>query len=791
MKIGVIGATGKAGTLIAREAAGRGHSVTAIIRPGSAVRLERSYPVIERDIFDIVPEDVAGFDAVVSAFGTPFSKPGNEYQHQTAMESLIKVFQGLKDVRLLVVGGAASLYEDKEKKLLVLEGIPKDFRAVPEHTLRAFENLKASSVNWTFFSPAKTFDAGGPRTGKYIAGTDFVIPNSAGESYCSYADAAVAIVDEIENKAFVGRRFTIVSDTPFNQDAKQLFNIGSCPFIRRGGYFGIYAPMMGGGDYGQAALYIGSRRGAIAAAAGNKLIDFALMYQGEKIPYSVKTSATELLLQSRSGNVRICFAEPSLMLIKGDPGMGLRFDKKMETHEIMKARGNRAWEGVFRWICSMVFNPLKGELKVDAPWKWEQLTTPQVVMDVVPGEDGFLLAIEEFTHAGWVRKAYPSYKEALENVRDEFNAFEKTIPHFDSQLEERRIEACYILWSHMVGPSGKIKRPLMYMFGTGCASEWQMCQNAVALGSIDLEVSTELLLNMLDEASPTGQLPDFYDDMRGIYQMIKPPLQGWALKLLMQKHDLAEKIPRGKLEAMYTGFAKWANWFMEYRDDDHDGIPQNEHGDETGFDDNSAFKISPVMATPELCAYLGLLFEALGDIAKMLGKPVQEYDQWYRRSKEIIEKMITHMWIGGRFVALVNHTHEVVATDSALFYLPIVLGKRLPQHIIDKMAEDLSQEGDLLTPYGIASEKLSSKDFKLGQMVMSLGAVLPPTNILICTGLYDAGKTDLARLIARRYCKAMKDGGLTFLMNPFKGSFGGFAGSWAACAYVILAGLCT
>lgn len=789
MKIGIIGATGKAGKMIAREAANRGLEVTAIIRPGSAHKLEKQYPVLERDIFEIAPEDVKGFDAVVDAFGTSFTKPGNEYLHQSTMEHLIKVFEQVPEVRLIVVGGAGSLYMNRDKSRLVIEDIPQNFRAVPENMAKAFEKLKASKVNWTYLSPAKTFDPGGIRTGRYILGTDYMIPNASGESYVTYADYAVAMVDELERKNHVQKRFTVVSDTVFHQDEKRLFNIRSSPFIRCGGYFGIYAAPMSGDGYGQTSLYIGSRRGAIVCNPDNRLMGLKPQCDGHDVPYAVMTTATELIVQTRYGNIAFCYAEPSLLLIKGDKGLGLKLERDMMIHEIMKKRGDDAWEGIFRWVCSLVFKPLSGSMTVDAPWEWEKLTTPRVRAYVNPGEDGFLLAIEEFTHAGWVRPQYPSYEEAISNVTKDWEAFLANIPHFVDPFEDKREEVAYLEWSHLVSPSGKIKRPLIYMTGTSCASEWQMCQHAVALGN-DLELSVELLLNMFDEASPVGQLPDFYDDMRGIHQLIKPPLQGWALKLLMGNHDFAAEVPKDKLEALYNGCAKWANWFMLYRDDDHDGIPQYEHGDEAGFDDNSVFKYNPVMETPDLSSYLGLLFEALGDLAVILKKEKTESDDWYARSKEIIDKLIAHMWNGERFIALVSGTHEVVATDSFLYYIPIVLGKRLPQDIIDKLAEDLSIEGDLLTPYGLSCEKLStSDDFKISG-AMALGSILPPSNLLITTGLYSAGKTELAKLISQRYCQAMKDGGISMLMSPFMGSMGAFGGTWPACAYIIMAGIC-
>jgi putative NADH-flavin reductase len=788
MKIGVIGATGKAGGLIAREAASRGHEVTAIIRPGSAGRLEQAYPVLERDIFDLTVEDVRGFDAVVSAFGTPFSKPGSEHLHQTAMEALIAVFEQLPDVRLLCVGGASSLWEDRTETRKVLESVPKDWRAAPENQVKAFEKLKVSKVNWTYLSPPKNFDAAGARTGKYQAGTDYVILNTAGESYGTYADFAVAMVDEIENKAHIRKRFTMVSDSRFFQDSKRLFSVSAFPFYRAGGYCGVYLSPEGNDAFAAAKLSFGTRRGI--APADNNLFNFAPTYQGRKVACAVQATATELTIRTRHGNLYLVWAAPSLALIKGDPDMGIQFNKNYEKHHQLKSRGEQAWEAITGYYGCLVFKVLKGTGVSNSPWVWDDLSTPRAQLDVAgnPGS-GFLVAVEEFPYAGWVRDSYPTYEEGLENVHKDWEGFLATIPHLAAPYEEKREETAYALWSHLVGPSGRIKRPYMYMFPAFSASSWQQLFNAVALGSIDMTLSTELLLNMLDEQSPSGQLPDFYDDSRSSAGQIKPPIQGWGLKLLMKKHDLGKVIPRDKLEAIYTGFAKWGDWFMKYRDNDHDGLPQYDSGDESGCDDGTVFYKSNAMEVPDLCAELALLWEALGDISKMLGKPAAETEAWYRRSKDMIDTMIKTYWNGERFVALVDGTHEVVTTDSCQYYLPIILGDRLPREIIDKLAADLSVEGDLLTPYGLASEKLSSSDELALGMNMARAYVLPPYNMLIITGLYDAGKQELARKIASRYCQTVKDGGFIMLINPFAGTMGMSGGSWTACAYIILAEL--
>lgn len=794
MKIAVIGATGKAGRLIAAEAKKRDHEVTAVVRPQSVDKLQGAYPVLAKDLLDLQPDDLAGFDVVVSAYGPSANAadPGADYTRH--MQALINVMEQLPAVRLMVVGGASSLYADERREHLVFESIPSAYRAVPEAAMKMFHKLKESKANWTYFSPAANFDPNGRRIGRYVLGTDYRIPNASAESYISYADYAVAMVDEFTRKDFVGKRFTAVSDTSYIQREKEysFFDITQNPFVRKGGYFGIFSRMGGfsraGVNYGSARLSIGSRRGAISEWPDNRLMDLYPVYNGAKVAYSVKTGPTEIQMKTLYGTITLCFPEPSLLYIKGEGGISLKMEIDKSQSGIIKKRKGKAWETYYRWIGSLVFNPLRGDIDMDARWNWETLTTPKVKAHVLPDKNGsFLLAVEESKYAGVVRDRYPTYEEGLADVNADWESFLSTIPHFVKPFEERRGEAAYILWSHLVGPSGKVKRPLMYMFGTSCASSWQMCHNAVALQG-DPALAAELLINPLDEVSPVGQLPDFYDDMRGHYMWFKPPLQGWTLKWMMNKYDLAREWPREKIETMYEGFGRWADWFLKYRDDDHDGIPQYEHGDEAGFDDNTAFMEYSTIESPDLCAYLGLLYEALGDLGKMLGKEEAEVEDWYRKSRGIIDRMVKTFWNGERFIAMKSGTHEEIATGSCLFYMPIVLGKRLPPEILSKMAADLAEEGELLTEYGLASEKLSSDNFRTVEMAK--GFILPPTQLHIVTGLYDAGYEDLAKKIASRYCKAIYDFGFCMLINPLTGNFGGGAGgSWPACAYIVLADL--
>ena len=209
MKIAIIGATGKAGKLIMEEALQRGLDVTAIVRNKSKLS-NSSVKVIEKDLFDLKKEDLKNFDTVVSAFGAWEEK--ELPKHAEVMNHLCDILANT-NIRLMVVGGAASLFVNHSMMLIDSPDFPKDWINLAKNSNKAFEILKATkNVLWTYISPSADFQADGKKTGEYrIGDKDELCFNSKGESMISYADYAIGFVDEIENKKFLNKRITLVS----------------------------------------------------------------------------------------------------------------------------------------------------------------------------------------------------------------------------------------------------------------------------------------------------------------------------------------------------------------------------------------------------------------------------------------------------------------------------------------------------------------------------------------------------------------------------------------------------
>lgn len=206
-KIAVVAANGKAGKLVVEEAVQRGMDVTAFVRSENATVAQEA---VVKDIMDLTAEDLAGFDAVVDAFGawTPETHP----QHSTTLEHLCDVLSG-SQTRLLVVGGAGSLYVNPEHTMAVSDtpDFPEIFKPLAFAMAAALADLrKRDDVNWTYISPAGDFQADGDRTGEYILGGEELALNDRGESIISYADYAIAMVDEIESGDHVRQRISVV-----------------------------------------------------------------------------------------------------------------------------------------------------------------------------------------------------------------------------------------------------------------------------------------------------------------------------------------------------------------------------------------------------------------------------------------------------------------------------------------------------------------------------------------------------------------------------------------------------
>ena len=207
MKIAVVCSNGKVGKLVVAEAQAAGLEVTGFAKSKNN---SGAKSFVQKDLFALTKDDLAGFDAVVDAFGA--WAEADLPNHSKSLAQLCDLLSGSK-TRLIVVGGAGSLYVNKEHTAQVMDGagFPDAFKPLASAMGKALTELRArDDVQWTYISPAGDFQADGAKSGKWLWGGEELTLNAKGESIISYADYAAALVEEITKGNHIKQRISLV-----------------------------------------------------------------------------------------------------------------------------------------------------------------------------------------------------------------------------------------------------------------------------------------------------------------------------------------------------------------------------------------------------------------------------------------------------------------------------------------------------------------------------------------------------------------------------------------------------
>ena len=212
-KIALIGPTGFVGSAVLKELLARGHQVVALARDPAKLPAQAGLTGVQAHAQDEqqVARAVAGTDAVVSAYNPGWKDPAIYDNFLKGSRAIVAGVKAAGVKRLLVVGGAGSLYAAPGQQIVDSPDFPAEWK---QGALAAREALRQiqqeSSLDWTFLSPA-VFLKPGERRGSYRTELDTPVMGAEGPAEISVADLAVAIVDEIEKPKHVRARFTVAT----------------------------------------------------------------------------------------------------------------------------------------------------------------------------------------------------------------------------------------------------------------------------------------------------------------------------------------------------------------------------------------------------------------------------------------------------------------------------------------------------------------------------------------------------------------------------------------------------
>ncbi len=481
----------------------------------------------------------------------------------------------------------------------------------------------------------------------------------------------------------------------------------------------------------------------------NPLFKLNPIQDNQTVDAEISATATKFTMSFQDRKLEIIMPEPNVIRIRTS-GLGLRMTGLGPAWSLLIPAGGNRWRAIIS-KAKMLFQPVTGELKIISNWRpktgnQRHHGCKPMIVDIP--ENGELLI------TGYESEMLPqviktSFDDDYERVTTDFAEWLQACPEAPERYTKARQLAAYIGWSSVIPPAGNLFAPAMLMSNNQMTSIWNWDNyfNAWASTYRDVDFAWNQFLLYFKHQHETGALGDGMRQHHIGWSYTKPPVHGWILARMM---EITDKIDSNRLEQVYEPLCRWTEWWFTYRDDDNDGICQYHHGNDSGWDDASAFDVGTPAEAPDLNALLVIQMEVLSDIAQRLGK-TEESQEWQERSQELLTKFLEHSWLEGQFQTLKSGVHtRSESGDCLLNYIPLILGHLLPEDKLEEMIDGLTEEGRFLTEWGLATEAVNSPEFiRKGYW---RGAIWPPPMMMIIDGLADAGKLNLAKDLAQRFC---------------------------------------
>ena len=553
-------------------------------------------------------------------------------------------------------------------------------------------------------------------------------------------------------------------------------DLGVVPFSRRLARMMVLNGYESDAEGSRKVFFIAYTNSVSNGKSRYNLIQFEPIANGAPVPYSYAASPEKLAIKAAGGTVEVCFDGYERLLIRSTGGLGLRFFIRFEPHEQFMDRLDGTFYAAFPTIGAFLFETISGSQSHNGHWDVKAIRPDDTEILWAPDGGGNIQGYIQYALSSVERPGrIGDFDRCAESNRADFNEWCAKYEPVPERYAHIRLFAIYVIWICYLAPKTMLTVPMVYFLRIGPlmrAMGWHQSYHAMALWQ-DLDVAVELLYSMFTLQDEYGMLPDSASDRYVTMLAPKPPFQGFALSYILDRVGI-NALTLEHCEKLYEPMCRWAEYWMAFRDRDGDGLVAYVHGDESGWDDASIFSKGMPVATPDIAAFLVLLMEGCAKLAARLGKD-GESAQWQSRSTEMLEKMIDKFWNGEKFICLKSnyddatdtYSYEVVDTESIAVYQPIILGKRLPKEIRDKIGAAAHDPETFFTPAGFASESQSSPLYDVTYGAFMLGRVLAPVQLMMTVGLYNAGQTEVALHNARNWCEhALEVGPQTVVMSP-------------------------
>lgn len=507
---------------------------------------------------------------------------------------------------------------------------------------------------------------------------------------------------------------------------------------------------------------------------------------GETLTFTTKMLSDHVRLESQDGQVEICITGDATALIRSQ-GVGLRLSRNTSHREFDLAYSpdGERWEiNAYDTRIKVGLQATTGSIRVNAPWN--RVRSDDIVADLLPDTNGICVTEIYLYESVWKPSSNGASRK-IEDHRDEIQAsFESwlagTIP-VPERWQTGRELAAYTNWSAVVSAHGYFKRPAMLMSKNWMNKvwSWDNCFNALALAEQDPALAWDQLMLFFDHQDENGAIPDHLTNASRSFRFYKPPVHGWTLRNLMQVPGV---IDDDKLTTIYEPLSRWTDWWFQYRDDDNDGLPQYNHGNESGWDNGTVFAEGVPVESPDLAGYLIIQMDVLAEVATQLGKD-DEARSWRQRADGLLTLLMDHLWNGTQFFARHANSHEIIAGDSSLVFMPLLLGERLAPEVCETLVKQVRR---FETDHGFASEHPQSSFYESDGYWR--GPIWAPSTYLLVDGLLACGERDFAYNISRKFCDMAQTNGMAENYDALTGvALRDRAYTWSSSVFLLLGNL--
>ena len=573
-----------------------------------------------------------------------------------------------------------------------------------------------------------------------------------------------------------------------NAHAQVSFNIREIPYSTYGSYMAVMQKVLP--NTTDSAVYIWD-------VSGRRMWNWKGVFKieptvdGAPIKVTkIESNPISVKIFSSKGIIEICYDDANTLRFKGN-GVGIKLTQSVKDGSSVSfpiALDSSQWRVQMGGYDHYVMSALSGKLRGDAAFAISGHSVPkrpQFIADITPVNNVCEFAFEQYLSA-WKARSFPlSFEDCKSLSKKKYDDFVSKLFPFPAKIDSTWNLAAYLKWSNVVLPKGIIKREAAYCSKNNMTSIWAWDNCFVAMSTCykNLPFALDQIHVVFDAMNSKGIMPDYFNDNNTMWGMVKPPVQGYTLRkveaLSTQKISLKDR------QLLYKKMSAYTNFWFTYMDDDHNGIPQYNHGNDSGEDNSTAFDMGYPVESPDLCTYMIIQLDYLAESAKLLGKN-DEAKKWADKSDFMLKYLITELWDGNRFFVRHVFTKKTNPQSRAFInYTPLLLGSKLPKVIKDKMIQTLKSPDGPVTKFGPSSEAISSSLFE--EDGYWRGAIWAPQFYFFIDGLRLCGEEAFAKKMAKTYIDLCK--GSTFPENfsaltgkPLRDS--GY--SWTSDVYLLL-----